>query len=115
LYLFFAQSLIGIESSTACRLCAYYFGIDIDFTVIYIDCAAWPGLAMSNGRLPASLLGHSAYTSTSSVRHHHHRLGCLRRLLPLSLHLARTPSVQLIMRDPPALVMSIAEFYAHLL
>ena len=79
-----------------------YSGIGIDYTDIYIfDCAAWPGKAMPRGRLPASLLGHSVRMSTSSVRRHHHRSGRLRRLLPSSLHLARTRSVQPIMRDPP--------------
>jgi hypothetical protein len=56
---------------------------------------------MPRGRLPASLLSHSACTSTSLVRHRHHRSGRLHRLLPLSLHLVLTWSVQSIMRDPP--------------
>ena len=79
-----------------------YSSIGIDYNDIYIfDCVAWPGQAMPRGRLPASLLGHSVRMSTSSVCHHHHRSGRLRRLLPSSLHLARTWSVQPIMHDPP--------------
>jgi hypothetical protein len=46
----FAQSLIGIGSPTARRPRAYYFGIGIDFTSIYIfGCAACPGHAMPRG------------------------------------------------------------------
>ena len=94
--------MLRIESPTTCRPRAYYSSIGIDFTGIDIfNCEAWSGHAMPRERLPASLLRHSACTSTSSVRHRHHRPGRLRRLLPSSLHLARTRFIQPITRDPP--------------
>jgi hypothetical protein len=95
--------LIRDRVCIAHRMRTYYSGIGINFTGIYIfDCAAWAGIAMLRGRLPASLLGHSACTSTLSVRRRHHRSGRLRRLLPSSLHLMSTQSVQPIMCDPPS-------------
>lgn len=46
----FAQSLIGKESPTTRRPCAYFSGISTDFTNIYIfDCAAWLGHVMPRG------------------------------------------------------------------
>jgi hypothetical protein len=113
----FSRSEIGFASPTTYRPRAYYFSVGIDFTNIYnFNCVAWSTLAMPRGYLPMLLLGHSARTSTSSVRHHHHKSGCLHRPLPSSLNLMRTQSVQPIMHDPPSSYdTSTAKFYVHLL
>ena len=71
------------------------------FSVIQSACLHRRFVVTTTDRDASAGFGPSVRMSTSSVRRHHHRSGRLRRLLPSSLHLARTRSVQPIMHDPP--------------
>lgn len=105
---FFPLSLIGIESSTACQSCRYYFGISIDFIGIYMFDWGLAGACDAEG-MPSCLYSVicrfviTTIDRDASTNFFHHR--CTSRLLGPYNRLCTIHS---------APVTSTVEFYAHL-
>lgn len=98
IFLWFARSLVRIESPTTHRPRAYPLQHQLNQNLCFLF-RNLVGYVMPMDRLSMLLIGHPVYTFALSVHHHHQWSGCLYKLLSLLLHLMHTQFVQLTMCD----------------
>jgi hypothetical protein len=115
----FARSLIGIESPTTHRPHMYllwpkhWLHLLLDLRLCSLTGAC--DVEGTYSCIASRSFSSHVYTVDLSSTPIHHRLGCLHRLVPSSLHLVRTRSIQPNMCDPHGSRDIIAESYVHLL